>query len=291
MKRSTSTARLALEDFTVIADGLAWPESPRWLDGELWFSDVHNHRLMKLTARGDLVKVADVPGRPAGMGFSPEGRLLLATALDRTLWWVEGAQLRAAADLSSATRGLLNDMIVDAQGRAWVGDTGFDLAKGGPEQPGSLLSWRADEGCRVVAPNVRFPNGLALDASGQTLYLAETFGDRVTAFELGRGGALSGRRTHLSLEARPDGLCLDEEGALWIALLWQQELQRIAPDGVVTHRIHFPSERVISCVLGGPDRRTLYVGSAEVDDSDRSQIKRRGRIRQVVVDVAGVGVP
>lgn len=291
MQSSNLTTELSLDDLTVVADRLAWPESPRWHDGALWFSDVHNYRLMKLTDRGDLVKVADVPGRPAGMGFTPDGRLLLATALDRKLWWLDGTRLQLAADLAPATRGLLNDMIVDPHGRAWVGDTGFDLSKGDPERPGTLLSWRCDEGIREVVAEVRFPNGLAFTPDARVLYLAETFGEVVSAFDVGQDGKLFGRRTHLTLDARPDGLCLDEQGALWVALLWKQELQRVTPDGAVTHRIRFPSEHVISCVLAGPERRTLYVGSAEIDETDRSNVKRHGRIRKIDLDIAGAGMP
>lgn len=275
----------------MVADGLTWPESPRWRDGELWFSDVHNFRLMKITRSGDLRKVADVPGRPAGLGFMPDGRLLLATALDRKLWWVEGDRLLPAADLSGSARGLLNDMVVDRLGRAWVGDTGFDLASGGPELPGSLFMWTPLGGLEEAATEVRFPNGLAVDADGRKLYLAETFGRRVSTFDVADDGKLGHRRTQVQLEERPDGLCLDAEDALWVALLWQQELQRISRDGVVTDRISFPSERVISCVLAGEDRRTLYVGSAEIDESDRSNVKRHGRIRRIEVPIPGVGVP
>lgn len=282
---------LRLEDFTVVADGLSWPESPRWRDGELWFSDVHNFRLMKITARGELHQVADVPGRPAGLGFMPDGRPLLATALDRRLWWVDDGRLRPAADLSSVATGLLNDMVVDAQGRAWVGDTGFDLASSEPERPGRLFVWTPGGALREAVAPVRFPNGLAFAPDGATLHLAETFGRCVSVFSVGDDGGLSRRRDPLALEERPDGLCLDAEGALWVALLWQRELQRITPDGAVTHRVRFGTERVISCVIAGPERRTLYVGSADIDESDRSNVRRRGRIRKIELAVPGAGVP
>lgn len=280
-----------LEDFTLVADGLSWPESPRWHDGELWFSDVHNFRLMKITAGGELCRVVDVPGRPAGLGFMPDGRLLLATALDRRLWWVADGRLRPAADLSGVASGLLNDMVVDARGRAWVGDTGFDLASGEPERPGRLFMWTPDGGVREAVAPVRFPNGLAFSPDGSTLHLAETFGRCVSVFAVADDGRLIRRRDPMALAERPDGLCLDADGALWVALLWQCELQRIAPDGVITHRVQFGAERVISCVIAGAERRTLYVGSAEIDESDRSNLQRRGRIRRIELAVPGAGVP
>lgn len=274
------------------ASGLAWPESPRWRDGALWFSDVHNFRLMKVVPGRPATVVAPVPGRPAGMGFMPDGRLLLATALDKKLWWVspEG-ETSLAIDLSPHVKGLLNDMVVDRTGRAWVGDTGFDLLKGEPEAPGALLTWAPDSPVEVAAADVQFPNGIAISPDHDTLYLAETFGRRISAFAMLQGGKLSGRRTHVTLEERPDGLCLDAEGALWVPLLWQQEFQRIDASGRITNRILLENERAISCVLGGADRRTLFLGVAQIDESDKSNVKRVGAIRQCTVTVPGTGIP
>jgi sugar lactone lactonase YvrE len=274
------------------ADGLAWPESPRWKDGCLWFSDVHNFRVMKLRPGGSPQVVAQVPGRPAGMGFMPDGRLLLASALDKKLWWVlDGGELELAVDLSAKVKGLLNDMVVDGTGRAWVGDTGFDLLKGEPERTGSLLSWAPGSPVRVATEEVLFPNGIAIAPDHRTLYLAETFGSRVSAFRMQGDGQLSERRVHAGLEGRPDGLCLDLEGALWVPLLWQQEFHRIASDGRITQRIRLEKERAISCVLAGPERRTLFLGVAEIDESDKSNVRRFGSIKQCSVAVPGAGIP
>jgi sugar lactone lactonase YvrE len=277
---------------STLADGLAWPESPRWKNDCLWFSDVHNFRLMKLRPGDSPQAVAHVPGRPAGIGFMPDGRLLLASALDKKLWWVsDHGELELAVDLSSEVRGLLNDMVVDETGRAWVGDTGFDLLKGEPEVPGTLLSWAPGSPVRVAAADVMFPNGIAIAPDHETLYLAETFGSRVSVFRMLADGQLSDRRIHAKLEGRPDGLCLDMDGGLWVPLLWQQEFQRIGPDGFVTHRIRLERERAISCVLGGAERRSLYLGVAEIDETDKDRIKRFGAIKHCTVTIAGAGIP
>lgn len=275
-----------------LLSGLAWPESPRWFDDALWFSDVHNFKVKKVRPDGEVTVVADVPGRPGGLGFMPDGRLLVAGALDKKLWWVRrDGSLVQAADLSGHVRGLLNDMIVDASGRAWVGDTGFDLLKGEEPRPGALLTWSESDGVRIAADDVMFPNGLALDHGERTLYLAETFGQCVTAFDVDDSGNVSNRRRLAALQGRPDGLCLDSDGALWVPLLWDGEFHRVGPDGCVLERLVFPGQRAISCTLGGADRRTLYLGVCKMDDSDKSNILREGSIQHLRVAVSGAGIP
>jgi sugar lactone lactonase YvrE len=178
---------------TLPAGAIAYPEAPRWYRDALWFSDVHNFRLMRCGLAGDPTVVAEVPGRPSGMGVTPDGRLLLATAMEKALHWVEDDGLVAAVDLAPLTSGLLNDMIVDAQGRAYVGDTGYDLGAGASPAPGRILVWDRDDKPRSVVEDVTFPNGMAITPDGKTLYVAETFAERVSAFDIGRDGDLSGR--------------------------------------------------------------------------------------------------
>ncbi|MGE4238977.1 SMP-30/gluconolactonase/LRE family protein [Ramlibacter sp.] len=272
--------------------GLAWPESPRVHDGSLWFSDVHHFRVVRLAPDGTVANVAHVPGRPAGLGFMPDGRLLVAGALDRKLWWVgPDGGLTLAADLSPLARGLLNDMIVDGQGRAWVGDTGFDLLKGEPEAPGRLISWRPGVEARVAVESVRFPNGLAMSPDHRSLFLAETFGECVTALQLSPDGTVVGRATHARLAARPDGLCLDSEGGLWVALLWDGKFRYIDPSGLAREEIVLDGERAISCVLAGEDRRELVMGTAHMDETDKANPRRDGRLRRCRVALAGAGIP
>lgn len=276
----------------LVVDGLAWPESLRWHAGALWISDVHNFRVARLASAG-LEVVATAAGRPSGMAFSPNGRLLLATALDKKLWWVKSnGALELAIDLANQVSGVLNDMIVDRHGRAWVGDTGFDLLRGETPRPGALLSWQPGESvATVAATEVEFPNGMAVSPDGATLYIAETFGRRITAFDMASGGRLLNRRVHASLTERPDGLCLDAAGALWVPLLWQQEIQRVAGGGEILDRIHFDSERAISCVLGDPDRRTLFIGIARIEESSDSPPRRFGSVVRVRVETPGAGIP
>lgn len=270
---------------------IAYPESPRWHRDALWFSDVHNFRLMRCAAAGPADIVASVPGRPAGMGVTPTGRLLLATALERTLYWVEGQELVRAVDLSGLTTGLLNDMVVDGLGRAYVGDTGYDLGRNETPAPGRILFWDGAGEARSVAEDVTFPNGMAITQDGKTLYVAETFADRISSFTVDADGNLGGRRVHATLPGAPDGLCLDAEGALWVACLYAGEFLRVDRGGGIVDRIDVSPNRAVACMLGGPERRTLFLCQAAIDEADRARPKRTGRIEQVEVAVAGGGLP
>ena len=147
------------------------------------------------------------------MGFMPDGQLLLATAVDRTLLWIgrDGA-VTPACELSHVAQSYLNDMVVDARGRAWVGDTGFVCGSGEAERPRALLLFEEGRGARVATNDLRFPNGMAITPDGVTLFVAETFGERITAFDIAQDGSLANRRVHARLESAPGGLCLDAAG-------------------------------------------------------------------------------
>ena len=280
-----------MSDPVLVADGLTWPESPRWHDGRLWLSDVHSFRVMRSADDGVLREFLHVPSRPAGLGFGVDGCLMVATALDSKLLRVASDGIvTAAADLRPLTRSYLNDMVVDGMGRAWVGDTGYRFGSGEPERPGALLVVDA-AGPRVVADDIRFPNGIAITPDARTLYLAETTGCRIAAFDIAAGGLLAGRRVHLTLEAEPDGLCLDAEGCLWVPLLFRGEFQRISPAGKIIERICFPRQRAIACTLGGDDRRDLYLCVCEMDETDPAAPVRHGAVYRQRVVVAGCGLP
>lgn len=277
---------------TSFADGLTWPEAPRWRDGWLYVSDVHAFRLVRIAEDGAVETIAPVPGRPSGMGFMPDGRLLLATAVARDLRWVNAdGTLSLACDLTAITRSYLNDMVIDARGRAWVGDTGFVFGSGEPERPGALLVYDEAGGARIAASDIRFPNGMAITPDGGTLYLAETFGNCITAFDIGDDGALRNRRRHAALESSPDGLCLDADGHLWVPLLPAGEFHRVSPAGQVIERICFPGRRAIACTLGAEDRRTLYLCVSRIDDTDPKNPVRHGTVHACRVEVAGAGLP
>lgn len=277
----------------LLAAGLSWPESPRWRDGALWISDVHNFRLAKVDMDGTVETVCLVEGRPSGMDFSADGRLLLATALGKQLLDVDvscGA-VKTAVDLAGLTSAYLNDLITNADGWSWVGDTGFVFGADEPERCGSLIGWHPSHGARIVAADIFFPNGMAITPDGSTLYLAETFGKRISAFDIGRDGALDNRRLHAELPGSPDGLCLDAEGCLWVALLFEGRFVRISREGKEIDRIDFPGKSAIACIIGGNDKATLFLCVSRIDKSDPDNIVRHGEIHVMPAPTAGAGRP
>ena len=281
-----------LESEQVLLDGLAFPEAPRWRDGELWFSDMTAQKVMRVGADGAPETVVEVPGQPSGLGWLPDGRMLVVSMIDRKLLRLDADGLKVHADLSPWAPFHCNDMVVDAQGRAYVGNFGFDLpAKAEPKSTVLMLVTPEGE-ARVVADDLLFPNGSVITPDGKTLIVGESFGNRLTAFAIAPDGSLSGRRVWANLgSVAPDGLCLDEEGAIWVASPNSRQVLRVREGGEVTHRLA-TANHAVACMLGGPDCRTLYALSCRMThDPEKSRALASGRIETVRVDVPGAGLP
>lgn len=275
----------------VLLDGLVFGEGPRWHDGKLWFSDMHAHRVMTVNLDGKTETVAEVPGQPSGLGWLPDGRLLVVSMTDRRLLRLDPDGLTEAADLRELASYHCNDMVVDRQGRAYIGNFGFDLIAQQPFAPAEIVLVTPDGNARVVADEMAFPNGSVITPDGRTLIVGETFGSRLTAFDIKPDGSLTGRRVWAQLEqAVPDGICLDAEGAIWVASPMSAEVLRVREGGEVTHRIKV-STQAYACMLGGPERRTLFVLTAETTNPDEALAKKSGRVETVEVDVPGAGLP
>jgi len=271
-------------------DGLRFPEGPRWHEGALWFSDMHARQVMKLELDGRAEVVAEVPNDPSGLGWLPDGRLLVVSMQDRRLLRLDPDGLHEVADLSACTPFHCNDMVVDDQGRAYVGNFGFDLHGGGKPAATSLALVRPDGETLVVADQLLFPNGTVITPDGGTLIVGESFGARLTAFDIAPDGTLSNRRIWAQLEkAVPDGICLDAEGGIWMASPVSAEVLRVREGGEVTDRISVQTQ-AFACMLGGPERRTLFICTAADSDPAKTDA-RSGRIESVEVDVPGAGLP
>lgn len=276
---------------TLIADGLAFAEAPRWHEGKLWFSDFYTHKVICIDHNGRQSTVADVPGQPSGLGWLPDGRLLVVSMTDRRLLRKDSDGLNEVADLSALAPFHCNDMVVDRHGRAYIGNFGFDLVGRAPVKPTVLLMVTPAGEVRVVADDLLFPNGCVITPDGKTLIVAETFGKRLTAFDISEDGSLSGRRVWADLEhAFPDGICLDAEGAIWIASPPTSEFLRVREHGEITNRIPVENQ-AIACALGGADRRTLYMVTGRLSKPEKSLTERNSRITAVQVDVPGAGMP
>lgn len=273
-------------------EGLAFGEGPRWHDGRLWFSDMHAHVVQALDPETRAVEtIVEVPACPSGLGWLPDGTLLIVSMQDRRLVRFEGGRLVEHADLSPWAAFHCNDMVVDEQGRAYIGNFGFDLYSGAAPVPATMVRVDPDGAVQPVADELLFPNGTVITPDGATLVVGESWGGRLTAFDVGGDGSLSNRRVWAQLDgAVPDGICLDAEGAIWIASPTSSEVLRVREGGEVTDRI--PLDRgAFACMLGGDERRTLFVLTAHESDPVESARTRTGRIEAFPVEVAGAGLP
>lgn len=275
----------------VIVEGLAFAEAPRWHDGALWFSDFYTHKVSRIDAAGRMEAVADVPGQPSGLGWTPDGRLLVVSMNDRRLLRQDPEGMTVVADLAALAPSHCNDMVVDRQGRAYIGNFGFDMMIKEPVRSTVLILVTPDGKARVVADDLLFPNGCVITPDGKTLIVAETFGKRLTAFDIDADGSLYGRRLWADLgDASPDGICLDAEGAVWVASPPTSAFLRVREGGAIIERIG-ASGQAIACALGGEDRRTLYMVIGRVSRAPRALAERSGRIEALRVNVPGAGLP
>jgi len=281
---------------SVLLDGLAFPECPRWHQGKLWFSDMARREVLTVDAKGRSAVIASIV-RPAGLGFLPDGRLLVASEADPFLRRLDPDGLHTVADVSPLGNVVLNDMVVDSEGRAYIGDDAFDLAAGMPPRPGRLILVTPQGEARVVAEDLKYPNGMVITPDGRTLIVAETMGRCLTAFDIAPDGSLTGRRLFADLGsggiggALPDGICLDAEGAVWVASPATSEFVRVTEGGAISQQIPVPGKWAVACMLGEEDRRTLFLCTARTTPKDLAEGKSAGWIETIRVDVPGAGLP
>ena len=280
-----------MRPLSVLLVGLAFPECPRWRDGKLFFSDMHACKVMTVDLAGMAAEVVEVPGRPSGLGWLPDGRMLVVSMLDRQLMRLDGGTLEVHADLSGLASGLCNDMVTDSAGRAYVGNFGFDFYAGEPQKPAELIIVAPDGSANLAADDLQFPNGSVISPDGKTLIVGESYGRRLTAFQIRADGTLADQRTWADLgDCIPDGIALDAEGAIWAASPNTSAVIRVFEGGYVAERI--PTRQpAFACALGGDDRKTLFILSAESWIPETCRTRRTGRIEVAEVDVEGAGFP
>jgi sugar lactone lactonase YvrE len=265
-----------------LAEGLIFPEGVRWHDGALWFSDMHAHTVQRLEPGGAPEILATVPECPSGLGFLPDGTPLVVSMHDRRLLRLEPDGPREHADLSAPAPWHTNDMHVDRHGRAYVGNFGDGSAPPDPPMPTCLLLVEPHGGVRVVAEDLWFPNGIGLTPDGGTLIVAETRAvpGKLTAFTVADDGSLGERRTFASFEGGfPDGIAIDAEGGVWVAMPFGDELVRVGPDGEVERRLPFPSPYAVA--LGGPGGRDLFVATAPSWVPEEAKKLRAGSVHRL----------
>lgn len=292
---------------TQLADGYSYLECPRWHDGRLWFVDFYTYRVLSSHADGTDIRVeAEVPQQPSGLGWLPDGRLLVVSMRDaRILRREPDGSLVEHADLSGHVSGHPNDMVVDSTGRAYVGEFGFDLMGGAEFATANLVRVDPDGTVTVAAEDLYFPNGSVITPDN-VLIVGETFGNRVTAFDITESGDLTNRRvwaqfgdlptdTDLTamiptLSVAPDGCCLDADGALWIADALGNRVVRVVQGGEIVDNVDTPLG-AFACMLGGEDGRQLFICSAPDFHEEARKAAREGVLLSTHVEVPHAGTP
>lgn len=295
-------------ELSVLASGYTYLEGLRWHEDRLWASDFYTEQVIAVDLQGKVEQICRVPQQPSGLGWLPDGRLLISSMKDRKVLRREpDGTLAVHADLSSLTGGHINDMVVDAKGRAYVGNFGFDLMAGAPVATTTLVRVDTDGVAQVVADGLCFPNGSFITPDGKTLIVNETFGNRISEFDILANGALGPRRDWADFGALPDsddlsvliaasaigpdGGALDAEGAVWVADAIGKRIARVARGGKILEQIDTGEFGIFAAALGGPDGRTLFMAAAPDFIEANRRAKPEGRILMTRVDVPHAGRP
>ncbi len=299
---------MADREFRTVLEGGSYFEGPRWHDGAWWASDFYRHTVSRVNPGGGETVVLEVENQPSGLGWLPDGSLLVVSMKDQRLLRVADGEVSTHADLSGVCGGHLNDMVVDASGRAFVGDFGFDLMGGGAPSSASLKRVDPDGTVTVVAEDLRFPNGAVFTPDGGTLIVGETWGNRFTAFDIAADGSLDNRRVWAELGpvpegdsvgeligqvvVAPDGCTLDADGHVWVADGLNSRVVRLAAGGAIVDEIAAPGGMgVYACALGGDDGRTLLLCCApDFYEHTRAPV-REAVLVSTQVDVPHAGLP
>jgi len=282
--------------------GLFFGECPRWHEGRLWYSDFFDHGVFSVSPEGDRRTEVDFEGEPAGLGWLPDGRLLINSRLDRAVIRREpDGTLVRHGELTPWAKGHANDMVVASNGQAYAGNFGFELTQEFDGKvrranigPTSLVRVDPDGTSHEAADDLAFPNGTVITADGATLVIAESMGGCLTAFDRSPDGTLSGRRVWAALPEgfAPDGMCLCADNTIWVANALGAEFARVAEGGDIVERISTATGLgSFACMLGDEDRQTLYMVTAETSDQVKAQEKRTGCIETARTTVPGAGLP
>jgi sugar lactone lactonase YvrE len=289
-----------MSDTTVLVEGIYFGEGPRWHDGRLWFSDFYAHAVKSVDEAGRLRTEVELDDQPSGLGWLPDGRLLVVSMRQRAVKRLEPQGLVLHADISDLTAHLCNDMVVDGEGTAWVGNFGFDLdadlkARGAQvlaDHPlANLVRVDADGSVHLAARGMHFPNGSVITPDGRTLIVAETLAGCLTAFTINADKSLSDRRVWAALPGvAPDGICLDENNRVWVANAMGAEVLLVAEGGNIVRRLS-TSQSCFACMLGGRSGTTLFAVTASGSDGQHAAAAKTGRIETVQVHAARAGWP
>jgi sugar lactone lactonase YvrE len=277
----------------LIAEGIGFAEAPRWHDGRLWFSDIPRGVVCRLTDEGGVHEVCRVPGRPSGLGWLPDGRMIVVSMHDRVVYRWDGKRLELHADLRPLVAADLNDMVVGPDGTAYVTGFGYDAEAGHPRTPTGVVLVRPDGSAEMQRGDLYRPNGCALTPDGSWLIVAQTRVHRLSAQPIGPDGRLGEVRDIADLPSGSwaDGICLDADGAIWVADPKGHRVFRVGRDGAIDRVVDMGDSVPVACVLGGPERRTLFLTLAPIRPMSEAVADPQGRIEAFDVLVPGAGRP
>jgi len=281
-----------VSELQTLMTGIAFGESPRWHDDRLWFSDWGAQEIIAVDLEGESEVIVRVPSFPFCIDFLPDGRLLIVSASDRLLLRREpDGPLVTHADLSTLSEHPWNDIVVDGRGNAYIGNIGFDF----PEAefaPGTLALVTPDGSARQVADGVAFPNGIVVTPDNSTLIVAESYANRLTAFDITADSNLSNQREWADLGGGvPDGICLDAEDAVWYGDVPNKRCVRVREGGEVLQTIDL-DRGCFACMLGGLDGKTLFIVAQEWSGMESSADgERTGQLLTAPAPAAGAGWP
>jgi sugar lactone lactonase YvrE len=290
-------------DATIIREGLAFGEGPRWHDGRFWYSDFYRHGVYSMQSNGsdERLELA-VAGQPSGLGWTPDGDLLCVSGVDQRILRVHDGAVSTFCDVSEYCGFWANDMVVSATGHAYAGSFGFDLDQtlldvgvegllASPPPTTNLIVMSPSGEVIQTIPDMSFPNGSMISPDGATLFVNETLAYRISAFTINADGTLRDRRVWAQLAfVAVDGACLDADGQIWVANAIAPQCLRVQEGGEVTGVVN-TTQNAFACMLGGEDRQTLYVMTAPTSNRFEVADARLASIESVRVDVAGAGLP
>lgn len=299
---------MSKRNLQTVTDGFTYLEGPRWHDNTLWFVDFYTYGVYRMTPDGKAEKVVQVEHQPSGIGWLPDGRLLVVSMKDQKVLRQEAdGSLVQHGDLSKVFTGYANDMVVAPNGNAYVGDFGFDLMGGADHEYTGVALVRPDGSTQLVAEGLAFPNGMVITPDEKTLIVNELFGNRISQFDIKPDGSLGPRRDFANFgdlgaepsvakrleqaQIIPDGLTLDAEGAVWFADTINQRAVRMAEGGEILDQIDTAPEGIFAVALGGADGKTLYLCAAPDWDEAARSAAREGRMLATSVDVPHAGTP
>ncbi|MEZ0342805.1 SMP-30/gluconolactonase/LRE family protein [Mycobacterium sp. pV006] len=276
---------------TPLAGDFCFGEGPRWFENLVWFSDMLGEAVHTVTLDGQM-STLELPGNyPSGLGFCPDGTLLIVSTEARQVLRYDGESVEVYADLSDVVPAALGDLVIDSRGTAFVGSQAREGGVIVRLDPGDTRAG----GITVVAHDLDFPNGMVLTPDGTSLIVAESVARRLTSFTIDTDQKLTNRTVFAdNLAGPPDGICLDADGGVWAALTLAHEFVRIVSDNGdarVTDRIDIGDRAAIACILGGPEDRTLFLVSAADAYPQRLLGTRLGRLEATTVDVPAAAQP